>query len=310
MKIKKPKKLEKGDTIGLLSVSGKIRDFDNIKKAENYFKKQGYKVIISETTYKSYRYCTGSDVQRVKAIEEFFSDDKIDAIICTRGGYGTLRIINDIDYKIIEKNPKIFCGYSDITVLLLMILKRTGLVTFHGAMAAGDFGVKDISAFTEKSFFSVMEGEEKFFYADKEADIIHSGVSEGILWGGNLTTIASMAGTDFLPDEKFILFIEDINEPAYKTDRMLTQLFNIKKFTENIAGIAVGKFSGIDNVQDTYQVIAELSNKYSLPSCNGFKISHEKDKYTVPIGIMCEFSADKKVIQLKERYISNDIQQY
>lgn len=152
MNLIKPKKLEKGDTIGLLSISGEIRDRNNICKAAKYFQNLGYNTIISETTYKKFRYHAGCDEERINQLHKFFKDPDIDAIVCTRGGYGLLRMLNGINYDLIANHPKIICGYSDITALLLMIVKKSKMVCFHGAMANGDFSSDKLSDITVKSF--------------------------------------------------------------------------------------------------------------------------------------------------------------
>lgn len=302
MNLIKPKKLQKGDTIGFLSVSGDIREPERIEKALNYFAEKGFNVTISETTYKKYRYMAGSDEERLNELHSFFKDDKIDAIVCTRGGYGLIRLLNKINFDIIRNNPKIIVGYSDITALLTMIYKKTGLVTFHGAMANGDFGEDEVSCFTEKSFFSLLENTKKIYdyKTQKSFRCYFAAEAKGILWGGNLATLVSLAGQDFVPDEAFILFLEDINEPAYKIDKMITQLLNIKTFRENLAGIALGKFSNVDNETYLKELFEELATKLDIPIADNFNISHEKDKYTLPIGIKCKFDSVKGEIILLE----------
>lgn len=306
MNLIKPKKLKQGDTIGLLSISGDIDNYENIQNAENFFRAKGYKTIVSETTYKHFRYHAGSDEERVLALHKFFTDKDVDAIVCTCGGYGLIRIIDKIDYRLIAKNPKIFCGYSDITALLTMMCKKSHLLCFQGPMASGDFGIQNVSYFTEKSFFETLTGAGNNIYtADECGQVLHKGVAKGILWGGNLTTIASMAGNFFIPNEKFVFFIEDVNEPAYKVDRMLTQLFRIEKFAKNIQGLAVGVFSGVGEIKYVNEVLEEYTSKYNIPCCDGFKISHERDKYTLPIGVKCELSADEKFIKINENLFSD-----
>lgn len=304
MNLIKPKKLQKGDTIGLLSVSGDIRSVKNIENAAKYFQFLGYKTVISDTTYRKFRYHAGSDEERVKILEDFFADDKIDAIVCTRGGYGILRILDKINYDIIKNNPKILCGYSDITALLLYIYKKTGMVCFHGAMANGDFGGEKISKFTEKSFFETLNCSSTLRFCGK-GKVFNGGNANGVLWGGNLATIASMAGLDFIPDEKFVLFLEDVNEPAYKIDRMFTQLFNVEKFRENIAGLAIGVFSDLEKKNFVDDMFKEYSKILQIPCCDGFLISHEEDKFTLPIGVNCNFSAEKKIIETTEKAFIN-----
>lgn len=304
MNLIKPKKLQKGDTIGLLSVSGDIRSVKNIENASKYFQSLGYQTVISDTTYRKFRYHSGSDEERVKNLEEFFADDKIDAIVCTRGGYGVIRILDKINYDIIKNNPKILCGYSDITALLLYLYKKTGMVCFHGAMANGDFGGEKISKFTEKSFFETLSCSETLHFCGN-GKVFNKGYANGILWGGNLATIASMAGLDFIPDEKFILFLEDVNEPAYKIDRMFTQLINIEKFRENIAGLAIGVFSDLEKKNFVDDMFKEYAKALQIPCCDGFLISHEEDKFTLPIGVNCNFSAEKKIIETTEKTFAN-----
>jgi muramoyltetrapeptide carboxypeptidase len=218
--------------------------------------------------------------------------------LCTRGGFGVIRILKDIDYNLIKNNPKIIAGYSDITALLAIIHKKTGLLTFHSPMANGDFGEEDVDEFTAVSFFSILQKENKtqIYKADENFKTYYQGTSRGILWGGNLSTIASLSGTDFIPDKRFNLFLEDLNEPVYKLDKMLTQLLNIDKFKKNLSGIIIGKFTGIDKENYLEELFKETAENLSIPTCNGFKISHDKQKYTLAIGIESEFNASKGTV--------------
>lgn len=302
MNLIKPKKLQSGSTIGLLSVSGCIKEVERMERAKKYFENKGFKVVVSDTTYKKYRYMAGSDEERLEALHGFFADDKIDAIVCTRGGFGAIRLLKNIDFNLIKNNPKIFVGYSDITALLAMIYKKTRLVTFHGPMANGDFGEEMINNLTEEFFYSILEDSSimPIFNANEGFKTYYSGIGEGILWGGNLSTLVSLAGLDFIPDEKFVLFLEDLNEPVYKLDKMISQLLNIDKFKENLSGIALGQFTGIDDGECLTALFEELALKLKIPIADGFLISHDKEKFTLPIGIKCFFDADKGSIELKE----------
>lgn len=301
MNIIKPKKLQKGDTIGILAVSGRIKETERIEKAKKFFELEGYNVVVSETCSSSHRYMAGGcDDDCVNAFHSFFEDKNIDAIFCARGGYGTLRLINKINWNIVKNNPKIFAGYSDITVLLAEILKKTGLITFHSAMPNGDFSQK-IEKYTKDSFFSVLKGEQKELISDGITYI--SGIAKGRLWGGNLASIVSLCGTDFVPDDDLILFLEDLNEPVYKIDKMLTQLFNVEKIRQNVKGIALGEFKDIENENWFNEVIQELSNELNIPVYGGFKITHGKIKDTLPYGIKAELSDGK--IKFLEEYLSN-----
>lgn len=303
MNLIKPKALQKPSTIAFLSVAGNIEDINKLSRAKVYFEEAGYKVITSETTFMPNNYLSDTDEARLNALHDFFANDEIDAIIATRGGYGSIRIINQIDYDIIRRHPKIFIGYSDITALLLMIYKKTGLTTFHGPMAYSDFS-DNINQFTQDMFFTTLENNIETLSFTKNKLIYKAGIVEGILWGGNLTTIASMCGVDFIPDEKFILFIEEINEPVYKIDRALTQLLNINKFKNNLSGIILGDFSCIDNSDYFNAYYREIGNKLDIPIVSGLITGHCNEKLTIPIGVNCELDTSKNYILLKDDYIS------
>ena len=140
MKIIKPALLKEGDTIGILAPSGPMEDDTNLLRAVKFFKNKGYKIKLSDNVYKKNRYLAGTDEERLNALHKMFADKSVNAIICLRGGYGAIRLINKINYDLIRENPKIFCGYSDITALNAMFLKRAGLMTYSGPMILSDFG--------------------------------------------------------------------------------------------------------------------------------------------------------------------------
>lgn len=302
MNIIKPKKLQKGDTIGILAISGKIKEYENIENAKRFFTEKGYNVIISDTCKTSHEYQAGRDDNDcINALHNFFQNPQIDAILCARGGYGTLKLLDKIDWEIIKNNPKIFAGYSDITILLNMIFKKTGLITFHSPMANGDFGQK-IDEYTKESFFNCLKGETAQILADGE--VYYEGRTEGILWGGNLSSLVSLCGINFIPDEELILFIEDLNEPTYKIDKMLTQLFNVEKIKKNVRGIAIGEFKDCDK-RELKNLLKEFADKHKIPMCDGFKITHNKVKDTVPVGIKATFNSNNRIIEFKEKMFYN-----
>ena len=303
MEVIRPKKLEQGDTIGILAVSGEIKDIEKINNAKNFLENKGYSVIISDTCYKSHRYMAGeSDEDCVKEIHKFFEDSSINAILCARGGYGTLRLIDKIDWDVIKNNPKIFAGYSDITVLLSMIYKKCGLVTFHSPMAKGDFG-DEINEYTQDMFFKTLQGKTSRIEA-QYSKVYYDGIANGVLWGGNLSSIVSLIGSDFIPDEEIILFLEDLNEPAYKIDKMLTQIFNTPELNDRIRGIALGEFINIENDYWLKNIFAEIAQKVKMPMADGFKFTHEKIKDTVPYGVKASFDANRGQILIQGDYVT------
>ena len=264
MNLIKPAKLKKGDTIAIIAPAGDV-DNNKIIKAKEYFINKSYKVQLAKHLNCTERYFSAKDDERLEDLENAFLDKNIDAIICARGGYGSIRLINKIDYDLIRQNPKIFCGYSDITALNAMFLKHAGLATFSGPMILSDFGQENLCEYTINKFFeTVMTG--RFDY-------------DGTFWGGNLSTLVSLCGQDFIPDFEFTLFLEDLNEPPYKIDKMVTQLFNIDKIRENTKAIAIGDFLGADDIDYIFEDLG-------LPLIKNFPASHSDKKATIPYGFI------------------------
>ena len=270
MNLIKPPLLKQGDTIGILAPSGGIEDDAALKRGIKLFENRGFRVKLSSNIYSSNKYLAGTDDERVKAIHEMFSDKSINAIVALRGGYGALRIIDKIDYNIIRNNPKIFCGYSDITILNAIFLKRAELVTYSGPMIMSDFGCRNLCDYTIEGFFDAV-CNDKFDY-------------KGTFWGGNLSSLASLCGQDFVPDFEFDFFVEDVNEPVYKIDRMLTQLANIPEFRKNIKSFYAGEFTGVNNEDWLNELLDEYTQKLNIPLIKGFPASHSDKKATILYG--------------------------
>lgn len=268
-----------GDTIGIIALSGEC-DRDKIEQAKSNLEALGYKVKLSKNIFDQNRYLAGSDGDKIKEMENFFKDPKIKMILCARGGYGAIRLVNKINYDLIKANPKPFCGYSDVTALLLMIYKKTGIITYHSPMAQSDFAEE-----VAKDFFLTLNSDRLEFTPDK---VLQEGTANGVLWGGNLSTVVSLCGLDFLPDEDFIFFTEDINEPVYKIDKMFQQLINIEKFSKNCKGIVLGEFLGVDNEDWLNEYFEELSARFSIPIIQLKGITHGENKITLPIGAKAE----------------------
>ena len=281
MNIIKPKNLKPGDTIAIIAPSGPVCE-EKICKAKDFFEKKGYKIIFGKNLFKKDRFLAGSDEDRLADLHWAFEDKSINAILCARGGYGAIRILDKINYDIIRNNPKIFCGYSDVTALSLMLLHHVGLATFSSPMFQSDFSCDEVSPVTQNSFFNLLSGKKEVY---KSKTLIIDGTATGMLWGGNLSTIVSLCGTDFIPDEKFIFFTEDVAEPVYKIDKMLNQLLRAEKFRQNIAGIAFGEFTQTNDEKNYLpQTLTEFATALNVPACSGFKITHSVEKQTIPIG--------------------------
>ncbi len=288
-----PKPLKKGDTIAVIAPAGPISYNAPILRAKKYFENLGYEITFGQHLFDQDRYLAASDEDRLEDLHWAFGNKDIDAIICARGGYGTLRIINDIDYNLIKYNPKNFCGYSDITILSLMMLKKSGLITYSSPMMKGDFGSENKSEYTIQKFFDALEHKPIKISAPK---LHKQGKAHGIMWGGNLASIASLCGIDFIPEDDFIFFAEDLNEPVYKIDKMLTQLLNIPQFRKHIKGIVFGKFLDTEYPEQLDYLFDQISNDLNIPTVSDVNISHDDDKITIPIGKMAKLENDTLII--------------
>ncbi len=300
MNLIKPKKLNIGDTIGIIALSGCIKNKKSILQAKKFFENKGYNIILSNNIFEQNRYLAGLDEKKIDELHKFFQNPQIKMILCARGGYGAIRLLDKIDWEIIKNNPKIFAGYSDVSAIESMILTKTGLITFHTPMASGDFGIKEVSKFSKKSFFTTLSNTDNLEIKlnNQKSKVYYNGSTEGILWGGNLATITSMCGLDFIPDEKFIFFCEDLAEDVYKIDKMFTQLFNIDKFKNNILGIILGDFIDITSKKYLDELFFEIGDKHKIPILSGFKITHAKDKMTLPYGASAHLSTDNKILKI------------
>lgn len=285
MNLIKPKKLNLGDKIRIIAPSGPV-DMDKINQAKIYFENKGYKVELGSHITDEYNYLAGSDENRLADLHEAFSDKDTKAIICARGGYGALKLVDKIDYKLLEENPKIFCGYSDISALNTMILKHSNLITYSGPMAQSDFG-NEIDEFTESEFFKTLTSVCTILKPNNPK-IYNNGNAEGIIFGGNLASIVSLCGRDFTPNTDFIFFTEDLNEPVYKIDRYFTQLLAQKEFKTRLKAIILGDFLDIDNNKYFDSFFENLASELNIPIISGYPISHSKLKATIPCGAFCK----------------------
>lgn len=286
MNLIKPAKLKKGDTIAIIAPCGDV-DREKLEQAVRYFEKKGFKVKLGSNIYKTDRYLAGNDDVRLEDLHKAFLDKETKAIICARGGYGALRLIDNIDYSIIKNNPKVFCGYSDVTALSAMILKNTGLVTFSGPMAQCDFCAPD--KLTEDKFFETLTQGKTTITAENLVTY-KGGTAEGVLFGGNLATLASLCGRDFLPKEDFIFFCEDLNESVYKIDKYFHQLTALTDFKKHVQGIILGDFLDVDNNDWLDELFKEIAAELDIPVFSGYPISHSSRKDTVPYGIKAKLT--------------------
>uniref|UniRef100_A0A832G6F8 LD-carboxypeptidase n=1 Tax=Ignavibacterium album TaxID=591197 RepID=A0A832G6F8_9BACT len=313
MQVIKPARLKKGDTIGLISPASSPDELSRIEESTRYLEKLGYKVKLGNHVGKYHGYLAGSDDERLEDLHSMFSDKTIKAIMCLRGGYGAFRLLDKLNYKIIQKNPKIFVGYSEITALQNAIFSKTGLITFAGPMPAVDF-VNNISPFTEEWFWKVVTSNKKIgkvkYPENSKMPFINKGIANARILGGNLAVFSTLLGTDFFPDMKDkILLLEDIDEKPYKIDRMLNQL-RLAKVFKSLKGVILGRFVECyeqDPNKKTLslgEVIEHYFKALKIPTIYTFPHGHIKDFITIPLGLKISLNATKGTVEFSENAVS------
>lgn len=305
-----PKRLKKGDTIGLIAPGFAITD-KILEEAKITLSGLGFKTYHTERILRRHGYFSHTDQERVEDLNEMFANPNIDGIICVRGGYGCTRIMKDIDYEMIKNNPKVLLGFSDITALLNGIHQETGLLTFHGPVGSTLNDPFSITQFRQV----LMSPSQDLLISNAQLDddllanpeferfTITAGTARGALVGGSLSLINALIGT---PHEinctGKIVCIEDVEEAPYRIDRMLTQLINGTTFSK-AAGIAFGVCAGCNtstnaNSFSLKEVIIDRIKPLAIPAVYGMSFGHIKTNCTLPIGLQARLDANNRQLQL------------
>ena len=295
------KKLSFGDTIGLIGPSGAIRTEGTLEKAIAETERMGFRVKIGESCGKQYGSLSGTDELRARDVNNMFKDDSVDAIFCLRGGYGTMRMLDLLDYDAIRANPKIFLGYSDITAMHIAMLEKSELVTFHGPMPASCWADTPLDDFSRDSLYRTLMNTDPLDdipnpagYARKT---VNPGVCEGRLVGGNLSLVTGVLGTPWeLNTKGRILFLEDIGEYTYKLDHMFTHLRLAGKF-DDCAGVVLGDWRNCEIEHPGFgftleELVRDIIAPCGKPIFMGLQAGHCTPKITLPLGVNCRLDAD------------------
>jgi len=292
-----PPGLKPNATIGVVSPSSWLNESD-LKTAVSVFENKGYKLVLGESVFlKEFTYA-GTPQQRADDINNMFANPDIDAIICARGGYGANRVLPLLDYDLIQANPKIFMGYSDLTAFLTSITQKTGLITFHGPMLTTfkkgmvnyNFDLMENILFGSKSVTIQSPSE-------LPACILKPGKAKGPLWGGNMCLLVNRLGTpDQLNTAGAILFIEDIDEYLYAFDRMLVHMKKAGMF-ENIKGLIIGELVDMKDDDDpfgksTNEIVMDVCGDLDIPIISNFPCGHGIYQATLPISIPVQLDAN------------------
>lgn len=304
-------RLKPGDTLGLVSPANATFEREPLKMAIESLQALGFKVKPGEFVAARRGPFAGTDAQRAADVNAMFADDSVAGILAMTGGSGCNRIVDRLDYGLIRRRPKFFGGFSDLTSLVNAIHRQTGLVTFHSPVAASewnDYSVQSFRALVMNAEAAVLRNPavkpvDDLIARDERISTLRGGKAQGRLVGGNLTVLASLAGSPYFPDCRgALLFLEDINEYIYRIDRCLSTLRLTGALSE-IAGVVLGRFTKCEP-GDGYgsltldEVFDDYFGPLNVPVYRGAAIGHIKRKMTVPVGAVAEMDADAGTIRL------------
>jgi len=312
----RPSRLSPGQTVGLVAPSSAPNEPEDVRFAIETLESLGFRVRPGAHVFERHGYLAGADAARAADLNDMFADDGVDAVWCVRGGYGASRILPLLDYGQMRRTPKALIGYSDITALHMALHTQAGLVSFHGPVAWRAFTPYTLGEWKrvmcEPSVPVCVGAPPPFERGEGQIDrknrvtTLVPGRARGRLVGGNLCLMAHLTGTPYAPDLRgAILFLEDIDEPYYRIDRFLTQLW-LSGRLEGVAGVAFGKFTRCEPSASFVQnrvledILAERCRALGVPAVSGLMIGHVEDQTTLPIGCLAELNADAGTLTLLE----------
>ena len=286
-----PQPLEKGDLLGIIAPAGMLNDEDQFHSGVRILSEMGFEVKFPRELWPGFDYLSDSDDNRAAELNSFFSDSEVKGIVSMRGGYGCLRILDKINLNLISSHPKMLIGFSDITILQQYLYFTTGLVSLHGPTLST---LADSTKETLEKFYASLLGHWKLPVFDKSiVQLQGSGKVTAPLIGGNLASITTLLGTKYDSDwSDSIVFLEDVNEPIYKVDRMLTQLSASGKF-DNVQGVILGNFTppktktSLDELrykESVWKRVLEVCPDNTIPVWGDFPSGHCAHNITFPLG--------------------------
>jgi muramoyltetrapeptide carboxypeptidase len=316
----RPSAIKSKDTIAFVAPAAPA-ELPPIQTYADQLEKAGYRVIIPKgIELRKSGYLGGTDDERANELNSMIRDPKVRAIFPVRGGFGLTRILDRIDYEALRKDPKIITGFSDLTALHLAIARKSRVVSFHSPMPMRDLWQEDKPefAFSGASFRRAVfadqykkNGEVGYTLTtpeDSKPVKLVGGKARGRLLGGNLTMICSTLGTPYaLQPKGAILFIEEVNEPAYRIDRSLSQL-RLAGVLNSVAGIVVGSFIPKEStdIEQIDRILNEYLGSLKVPVLMKYPVGHTSLNITLPHGGMVELDADKAILRLLENPVRLD----
>jgi len=304
-RLTKPPRLNPGDTVGIIAPASPPFDPGAVDRVVTQVERLGFSPKLGGHVRSRHGYLAGSDRDRAADLMRMFSDSRVNGIICLRGGYGTARLLDRLDFGVIRRNPKVFAGYSDLTTLHCAFQTQARLVTFHSPMLNEGLGAKTFPDFSNRSFLRAVSEAKPFGsigvgYRRRTTHTIRRGTATGRLTGGNLALLVTTLGTPIQPDfRNRILFLEDIDERPYRIDRMLTHLLNAGVLRQ-VAGIAIGvnvdceeKGKAREYRQSVADVLEERLKPLGVPVATGLPFGHQPLNATLPVGVRAQLDATR-----------------
>jgi len=290
--IKRFTPLKKGDTIGVAAPSARFVD-EKLQQGIACLEELGFKVHVPRGIYGEKRYLAGEDRSRADIVNQMFKDPIIKGIIAARGGFGAMRILDYLDWELIADHPKLFVGFSDNTALLTALGQRAGIGSLHGPNAVS---LAKADPLTISSFYDAITGNLNEI-AVSRGICLKPGQGRGGLAGGNMATLTHLIGTRYQPDfDGAVLFLEDVGEPAYKIDRMLSQMKMANLF-QNLAGVITGSFENCANQEYIPDIVAEIFDEYNVPVLMGLASGHGPLNLSLAMGTDVILDASKAILK-------------
>jgi muramoyltetrapeptide carboxypeptidase len=285
-------RLKPGDCIGIVAPASPFEETDfyaGIRILEN----MGFRVKFPEGIFSRSGYLAGSDVDRAAQVNTAFADSAVQAIVCARGGYGSMQILPYLKYAAIRRHPKLLMGFSDITALLAALYLRSGMVSCHGPVVTT---LMHAGPKTLESVFNILTLNAWPAIHLEKGVVLSPGKASGPVICGNLTTLCHLVGTPFQPKlNGHILILEDTGEKPYRIDRMLTQM-KLAGLFNGLCGLGVGTFENCGEAQEFLEIIVRIFGPFHIPILAGFDIGHGSDNIAVPFGFKAVLDADQQML--------------
>ena len=290
-----PPFLNPGDTVGIATPASPYKA-EALRAGIHLLKQWGFQVTLGRKGIGRKNYLAGTDRERAEEIMGLFSDPGIKAILCSRGGYGAMRILDFLDFKKIKDDPKLFMGFSDVTVLLMALWKKAGLMTFHGPM------VTTLPQLRPSSLIRVQATLMGHYQIQIPLDthrVIRPGSAQGVLIGGNLTLLTHLIGTAYEPVwDQAILFLEDCGEDPYRVDRLFAHL-RLSGCLEKVSAILMGKITGSNKKDLPLSLLKEILSDSNIPIWAGLPIGHGSRNIPLPVGAPAFLDAEKALLSVE-----------